>query len=173
MSKLKAVKESFFALPQKAQERLLGEIYKLNADVTIFLENRLLGVDINFYMEKLEKLTYFQFDRMPPKSIEAKKIRELFAHAKKSGASASELYKMHFYAFEAYVVWIDMYGISDEDIENRCDAHLEEALKLLENLELSQEQKRDEKTKMTNIVKKHDNMYQDHLYSTLESFGAD
>lgn len=170
-SNLKKVKEAFSGLSERELSALIGEVYNFSKDMKLFLENRLLGIETKAYFEELEAITYERFGAIPPKWVEARKVNAVISKAKKAKVGDFELFKLHMYVFEAYVVWIDMYGMSDEAVENKCAMHLEKALELLEKLpNISHNKKEQYYRGMVDIIDGHVNMYRDDLYEILDDF---
>jgi len=170
-SNLVKVKRAFFDLDEKEQSALIGDIYKFSKDLKTFLEHRLLMVESKYYFDELEKITYDRFATIPPKWVDARKVNAVISKAKKANVGDYELFKLHFYVFEAYVVWIDMYGMSDEPVENKCAMHLVKALELLSGLpEMNDDPKGQYLRNAYDIIDKHGNMYRDHLYDILADF---
>jgi hypothetical protein len=167
---------AFLDLNEKEQAALIGNVYKFSKDMKTFLEHRLLNVESKYYFVELEKITYERFGAIPPKWVDARKVNAVISKAKKANVGDHELFKLHFYVFEAYVAWIDMYGMSDEAVENKCAMHLVKALELLYKLPWMNDNTKEKYLhKANDIVDKHDNMYRDHLYDILADFetGAD
>ena len=135
-SNLKPVKEAFFDLNKREQSALIGEIYKFSKDMKLFLENRLLGVETKAYFEELEAITYERFGAIPPKWVDARKVNAVISKANKAKVGDFELFKLHLYVFEAYVVWIDMFeaqevgdhliavGVAEGSLDVSADRHV-------------------------------------------------
>ena len=172
-SNLTKIKKAFSALDEKAQLALIKDVYNFSKEMKTFLEHRLLKVESKYYFDEMEKLTYVRFEAVPPQWLDARKINAIISKAKKADIGDLELFKLHFYVFEAYVVWIDMYGISDEAVENKCAIHLVKALELLHELsKINTDLLEQYYQNAYDIVDKHDNMYRDHLYEIIDDFDA-
>ena len=168
-SRLKEIKKKFFTLNEREQSALLSEIYRFSKETKVFLENRLLGADVKVYLDELEKLTYDRFAVIPPKWIDARKVNAIISSAKKAKVGQEQLMEIQIYVFKAYVSWIDMYGISDEAIEEKCAMHLEKSLSLLLDIyDMSKDKKHDIKDELLDIIDAHSNIYRDHLYEMVE-----
>ncbi|SFP73834.1 hypothetical protein [Hydrogenimonas thermophila] len=167
---LKDIKSKFALLSPREQEKLIGDLYRFSNETKRFLEQRLFGANIEPYLNDLERLTYDRFESTPPKLIVAKDVNRVLTQAKKAGLDEFGMMELHFYVFEAYVVYIDMFGISDEAIENKCAMHLDKSLALLKKVELPLEDKRNKFQEAIDIVDKHNNMYRDHLYDILDDY---
>ncbi len=167
MATLRDIKKEFFALTQKEQEQIIKEIYGFSKDIKSFLDMRLTGSGEEKYLKEISKATESSTPKGYPKDIKVKIVNSILVKAKKSKVSDETLCEMEWIAFDGYMTYLDDYGGGPEIYEDKVYEHLNNYLLLLDKT-LKAEAYRNKIEETSKYLRKHTNMYYDHIWELFE-----
>ena len=163
MATLKDIKKVFFFLSKKEQETILKEIYGFSKDVKEFLNVRLLNEGEEKFIEQIKKASESSTYTGMPKIIKVTNINQILNKAKKSKVRQETLCEMQWIAFDGYMTFLNDYGGGPDSFEDKVYDHLKAYLLLLLDISNGQELN-DELVGVSNYLRKHNNMYYDHIW---------
>lgn len=167
MATLKEIKKKFFSLSQKEQETVLKEIYGFSKDIKEFLNVRLLGDGEEKFIEQIRKATESATSTGVPKTIKVVNVNSILSKAKKSNVTKETLCEMQWLAFDGYMTFLNEYGGGPDSFEGKVYDHLKDYLLILIEISSGQELE-DELIEVADYLKKHTNMYYDHIWELYE-----
>jgi len=167
MANLREIKKAFFELSDKEQETILKEIYSFSKDIKEFLNVRLLNDGEELYIEKIRKASESSTPTGLPKTIKVTQVNSILNKAKKSKVEKDTLCEMEWIAFDGYMTFLNDYGGGPESYENKVYDHLKNYLLLLCDISKNEELN-DELDGVKHYLRKHTNMYCDHIWELFE-----
>ncbi len=124
------IKQKFFSLPQKEQEKFLKDLYNFIPDIKVIFLNKFNKNPLNngqTFIEQMKKETYEKIKHM--KNIKLNNLNKIISKAKKSYVVGFTLIELEKIAYRGLVEFADEYGYFGEVEENAASRHLENFIK--------------------------------------------
>lgn len=172
MTSFSTIKKRFRELSSGDQEKLLKDIYSFSKDVRLFLENRLIGgtTIADEYTRQMERETVGKIYRTGiPGVPNGKTVNAIITKAKKFHVNIYTLMSIEQLAYRGFIEFLNEFGGGPESFDDQACKHLEAYLKLLQDGQITTEERTKRYQELKNYLLAKDNIFTDSLDGVYES----